>query len=109
MIGPRVAMELLTTGLPMSAQRAYEVGFVNKVVPAEHLLEEAGKLARSIADNAPLSVRAGKRMVYASASLGYHDMFEEAHRIYEPAYLSEDGLEGPRAFKEKRKPVWKGQ
>lgn len=109
MIGPRVAMELLTTGLPMTAQRAYEVGFVNKVVPAADLLDEAGKLARTIADNAPLSVRAGKRLVYASASLGYHDMFEEAHRIFEPAYLSDDGLEGPRAFKEKRKPVWKGR
>jgi enoyl-CoA hydratase/carnithine racemase len=109
MVGPRIAMELLTTGLPISAQRALEVGFVNKVVPAETLLEEAGKLARTIADNAPLSVRAGKRLVYASASLGYHDMFEEAHNIYESAYLSEDGLEGPRAFKEKRKPVWKGQ
>jgi len=109
MIGPRVAMELLTTGLPMTAQRAYEVGFINKVVPAADLLDEAGKLARTIADNAPLSVRAGKRLVYASASLGYHDMFEEAHRIFEPAYLSDDGLEGPRAFKEKRKPVWKGR
>lgn len=109
MIGPRAAMELLLTGLPMSAERALEVGFVNKVVPAADLLDEADKLARSIADNAPLSVRAGKRLVYASASLGYHDMFEEAHRIYEPAYLSDDGLEGPRAFKEKRKPVWKGR
>lgn len=109
MIGPRVAMELLTTGLPISAQRAYEIGFVNKIVPAASLLEEAGKLARIVADNAPLSVRAGKRLVYASASLGYHDMFEEGHRIYEAAYLSEDGLEGPRAFKEKRKPVWKAR
>jgi enoyl-CoA hydratase/carnithine racemase len=109
MIGPRAAMELLLTGLPMSAERAREVGFVNKVVPAANLIDEAAQLARSIADNAPLSVRAGKRLVYASASLGYHDMFEEAHRIYETAYLSDDGLEGPRAFKEKRKPVWKGR
>lgn len=109
MIGPRVAMELITTGLPMSAQRALEVGFVNKVVPPGSLLQEAEKMARAIADNAPLSVRAGKRLVYASATLGYHDMFEEGHRLYEAAYLSEDGLEGPRSFKEKRKPVWKGR
>lgn len=109
MIGPRLAMELLTTAQPLTAQRAYEIGFVNKVVPAADLMAEAEKMARAIADNAPLSVRAGKRMVYASASLSYHDMFEEAHRIFEPAYLSEDGLEGPRAFKEKRKPQWQGR
>lgn len=108
-IGPRVAMELLTTARPISAQRAYELGFVNKVVPGAQLMEETEKMARAIADNAPLSVRAGKRLVYASAMLGWHDAFEEGHRIYESAYLSEDGLEGPRAFKEKRKPVWKGR
>jgi len=109
MIGPRPAMELLTTAQPISAQRAYEIGFVNKVVPAADLMVEAEKMARAIADNAPLSVRAGKRLVYASASLGYHDTFEEGHRIFEAAYLSEDGLEGPRAFKERRKPVWRGR
>lgn len=108
-VGPRLAMELLTTGQPISAQRAYEAGFVNKVVPAADLLAQAEAMARAIADNAPLTVRAGKRLVYASASLGFHDMFEEGHRIYEAAYLSEDGLEGPRAFKERRKPVWKGR
>jgi enoyl-CoA hydratase/carnithine racemase len=108
-VGPRLAMELLTTGQPISAQRAYEAGFVNKVVAATDLLAEAEKMARAIADNAPLTVRAGKRLVYTSASLGFHDMFEEGHRIYEAAYLSDDGLEGPRAFNERRKPVWKGR
>ncbi len=109
MIGPRAAMELLMTAAPISAQRAYELGFVNRVVPATELMDAVGKMARGIADNAPLSVRAGKRLVYASATLGYHDMFEEGHRLYEAAYLSEDGLEGPRAFREKRKPVWTGR
>jgi enoyl-CoA hydratase/carnithine racemase len=108
-VGPRLAMELLTTGQPITAQRAYESGFVNKVVPYADLLAESEKMARTIADNAPLTVRAGKRLVYASATLGFHDMFEEGLRIYEPAYLSEDGLEGPRAFKERRKPVWKAR
>jgi enoyl-CoA hydratase/carnithine racemase len=105
-IGPRVAMELLTTAQPISAQRAYEVGFVNRVVPADKLLEEAENLARAIADNAPLSVRAGKNMVYQSASHGWEAGLDAADELWEHVYLSEDGQEGPRAFREKRKPVW---
>lgn len=108
-IGPRVALELLATAQPITAQRAYEIGFVNRVVPADQLLAETEKMARAIADNAPLSVRAAKELVYASASMGWHDGLDEGDRIYEKVYLSEDGQEGPRAFKEKRRPVWQGQ
>lgn len=94
----------LSTDNPIIAavnDMAYDVGFVNKFVPVSSLLEEAEKLARSTADNAQLSVRAGRRLIYASARLGYHDTFEEGRRLYEAAYLSEDGLEVPRAFKGK--------
>jgi enoyl-CoA hydratase/carnithine racemase len=108
-IGPRVALELLTTAQPITAQRAYEIGFVNRVVPGSELLAETEKMARAIADNAPLSVRAAKELVYAAASLGWHDALDEGDRIYEKVYLSEDGQEGPRAFKEKRRPVWRGR
>jgi enoyl-CoA hydratase/carnithine racemase len=108
-IGPRVALELLTTAQPITAQRAYEIGFVNRVVPGDQLLAETEKMARAIADNAPLSVRAAKELVYASASMGWHDGLDEGDRIYEKVYLSEDGQEGPRAFKEKRRPVWQGR
>jgi enoyl-CoA hydratase/carnithine racemase len=109
LIPPRIAMELLLTAEPMSAQRAYEIGFVNKVVPYAELREEALKMARAIADNAPLSVRAGKALVFASADLGWEAGLDEGDRIYETVYLSEDGQEGPRAFREKRKPEWKGR
>jgi enoyl-CoA hydratase/carnithine racemase len=108
-VGPRIALELLTTAQPISAQRAHEVGFVNRVVPYDRLLEEAEAMARSIADNAPLSVRAGKRMVYESASLGWEEGLDAADDLWEPVYLSEDGQEGPRAFREKRKPVWQAR
>jgi enoyl-CoA hydratase/carnithine racemase len=108
LIPPRVAMEMLMTAEPISAQRAYELGLVNKVVPAEDLVVEAQKLASTIVGNAPLSVRAAKAMVYASAEMGWTAALDTGDRIYEKVYLSEDGQEGPRAFKEKRKPVWQG-
>jgi enoyl-CoA hydratase/carnithine racemase len=108
-VGPRIALELLTTAEPITAERAYQVGLVNRVVPRERLLEEAERMARAIAANAPLSVRAGKHMVYASASLGWEEGLDQADDLWEHVYLSEDGQEGPRAFREKRRPVWKGR
>jgi enoyl-CoA hydratase/carnithine racemase len=87
----------------------YDLGFVNRVVPFDELLQEAEAMARAIADNAPLSVRAGKRMVYDSASLGWEEGLDHADELWEHVYLSEDGQEGPRAFAEKRRPVWQGR
>lgn len=109
LIPPRVAMELLLTGEPLDAQRAYDLGLVNRVVPAAQLREEALRMAKVIAANAPLTVRAGKALVYASAELGWSAALEEGDRLYEPVYLSEDAQEGPRAFAEKRAPRWKGR
>jgi enoyl-CoA hydratase/carnithine racemase len=87
----------------------YDLGFVNRIVPFDELLQEAEAMARSIADNAPLSVRAGKKMVYESADLTIQDGFDRADDLWEHVYLSEDGQEGPQAFREKRKPVWQGR
>jgi enoyl-CoA hydratase/carnithine racemase len=109
LIPPRVAMQMLMTAEPISAQRAYELGLVNKVVPAADLVAEAQQLAATVAANAPLSVRAAKALVYASAEMGWTAALDTGDRIYEKVYLSQDGQEGPRAFKEKRAPVWRGR
>lgn len=109
LIPPRVAMELLVTADPIDARRAYEVGLVNRVVPGPELRDVAQAMARRIAGNAPLSVRAGKALVYASAELGWAAALERGDELYEPVYLSEDGQEGPRAFREKRVPQWRGR
>ena len=109
LIPPRVAMEMLVTAEPITAQRAYEVGLVNRVVPGPELRAATEAMAATIAANAPLSVAAGKAMVYAAAELGWTAALHEADRLYEPAYLSEDAQEGPRAFREKRKPNWQGR
>lgn len=109
LIPPRVGIELLCTAEPITAQRAYELGLVNRIVPAADLRSAAAELARAIAVNAPLTVRAGKAMVWATAGLSPSEAAAVAHEIYEPVYASDDAQEGPRAFAEKRPPRWQGR
>jgi enoyl-CoA hydratase/carnithine racemase len=109
LIPPRVAMELLVTAEPITAQRAYELGLVNKVVPLAELRDAAQAMAAGIAANAPLSVRAAKSLVYLSAEHGWAAALDAADKLYEPVYVSDDAQEGPRSFGEKRKPVWTGK
>jgi enoyl-CoA hydratase/carnithine racemase len=109
LVPPRVAMEILLTGDPLSAARAREVGLVNEVVPAADLAERAQALAAQIAANAPLSVRAAKRTVYLSAEVSREEAYARAEDIWAPVYRSEDAQEGPAAFRDKRAPVWKGR
>ena len=109
LVPPRVALELLLTGDPINATRAFEVGLVNRVVPGDQLHDAVQGLAETIAANAPLSVRAAKQMVYRAAVGRSEDEFAIADAIWEPVYRSEDAQEGPRAFGERRPPQWKGR
>jgi enoyl-CoA hydratase/carnithine racemase len=110
MIPQRVALELLMTGRTITAQRAWEIGFVNSVVPQDELMPAALALAREIIDNAPLTVAAAKEMVAMQREMGRSAALRWARQMFEEkVYNSEDAIEGPRAFKEKRRPVWKGR
>lgn len=104
---PRVALQLLLTAEPIDAARAREVGLVNEVVPGAELRARAQALALTIAGNAPLTVRAAKRMVYRAFTTP--EAFAEAEATWEPVYRSEDAQEGPRAFAEGRPPRWRGR
>jgi enoyl-CoA hydratase/carnithine racemase len=109
LVGPRVALEILLTGDPLSAERAREAGLVNRVVPDDSLRAEVQALAERIAANAPLSVRAAKRTAYLTSRMGLTEAFDEAERIWAPVYRSADAQEGPAAFRDKRAPVWTGK
>lgn len=109
MLPQRILMELLMTGDALTAERLFQLGYVNRVVPLASLLDEAVALARRIADNAPLTVRASRAMVLAAAEHGVSEALEVAHGIFEPVYNSHDAQEGPRAFAEKRAPIWLGR
>ncbi|MGE0827470.1 MAG: enoyl-CoA hydratase/isomerase family protein [Candidatus Binatia bacterium] len=109
MIPQKVLLEILLTGDPITAQRAYEIGFVNHVVPQEQVMAKAMAIAETIAENAPLTVAAAKEMVYMTTDMGRLAGLEAARHLFEHVYRSEDAQEGPRAFAEKRKPNWKGR
>lgn len=108
MIPRRIAMELVLTGDPLSAARAHEIGFVNRLAEPGELVAVAQSLAEDIAANAPLSIAAGKKTAVLTAEYPLSEAFEIAETLWAPVYLSEDAQEGPRAFKEGRRPQWKG-
>jgi len=104
----KVAMGMMLTGRHITAGEAYRIGLVNEVVPAAELIATAERWAREIAECSPLAVQASKQ----AALQGLGRPLPEAMGAHYPAvqklFSSEDAIEGPRAFAEKRKPVWKG-
>ena len=102
-------LELVLTAQPVSAQRAYDMGFLNRVVPADQVMPEAMKLAEQIAENAPLAVQCIKELAYKGQNMSTEDICRMTYQAYERLLTTEDSKEGPRAFAEKRKPRWQGR
>jgi len=105
----RIAAEMLFTGKAIDAQEAYRIGLVNKVVPIEHLMTEARKLADSICKAAPLAVRATKEAMMRGLSMSLEDglKLEDEFTIY--IMSTRDFEEGITAFRDKRRPLYKGK
>jgi E-phenylitaconyl-CoA hydratase len=108
-IGRSDAMLMLLTGDRVDAQEALRTGLVSKVVPREQLLETALAIAGRIAQNAPLSVRAVKRLVRDGASLPLAQGMAMESYVFGMLRDTEDRIEGRRAFQEKRPPVYRGR
>ncbi len=109
MIPLSAVLELVFTAAPITAQRAYDIGFLNKVVPADDLMEEAMALAQQIAENAPLAVQYFKELAYRGLNMSTQDVSSLTYHMYDQLLTTEDSKEGPRAFAEKRKPNWQGR
>jgi enoyl-CoA hydratase/carnithine racemase len=104
----KIAMGVLLTGMPMSADEAHRWGLVNEVVPAEEVMPAARRWADAILECAPLSVRASKQAALGGLGLPLADAINRRFEYMLRQAASEDSREGPTAFAEKRKPVWKG-
>jgi enoyl-CoA hydratase/carnithine racemase len=110
MLPQPLLMELVLTGETVPIERLAECGFVNYLEETPHAVRSrALDLARKIVEGAPLSVKAAKASVLAAMDYGCEKGLVEADRLHIETYASLDAIEGPRAFAEKRKPVWQGK
>jgi len=107
--GKYVAMEAMLTGAAITAERAYELGLVNKVVPAEMTVEVAKRVARELAQKPPLAVRMAKEAVLKAFETPLSEGLASERKSFYFLFASEDQKEGMRAFLEKRKGVFKGR
>ncbi len=104
-----VAMELALTGDPITAERGYELGLVNRLAEPGQALDTALELAATVAANGPLALAASKRVLVESPDWPDSEFFARQGEIVGPVMGSEDAREGATAFAEKRPPVWKGR
>jgi enoyl-CoA hydratase len=103
-----LATEIVVTGEPIDAQRAYSVGLVNRLVPRERVLDEALALAERIAENSPTAVRNSLRMVREAGDLSEPDAWKRSGELALEVFSTGDAIEGATAFAEKRPPKWSG-
>lgn len=108
-ISPKIASEMVLTGNLITAQRACEIGLINYVVPAEEVMPKALELARAIAANAPISLRLSKQIMHVAQQATAEDAQRMCDVAWDYIEKTEDGVEGPLAFVEKRRPNWKGR
>ncbi len=104
-----IALEMLLTGEPIEAQRAAELGLVNRVVPEGTAVDAAVELARAVAANGPLAVAVTKQIARSARYWGWDEGWQKQNDLMGAVFVSEDAQEGARAFAEKRDPVWKGR
>jgi enoyl-CoA hydratase/carnithine racemase len=104
-----IAVEMMTSGKRLGAARAFELGLVNEVVADDQIMAAALALAERVAAAAPLAVQESLTMIRAAADHDEAVLWDMSLAASARVSASEDAKEGPRAFKEKRPPVWTGR
>lgn len=104
-----VALEMVMTGEPIPAERAHQLGLVNRLAEPGEAVGAARELAESICVNAPIAVRESRKVVVATLGVDEEAGWRLSGQAFARAMSTEDFLEGPRAFIEKRQPQWKGR
>jgi enoyl-CoA hydratase len=104
-----LAMELALTGDPIGAERAHELGIVNRVTEPGGAVDAALELAAQIARNGPLALAASKKIVASALDWDEAEAWQKQGELTGPVFASEDAREGAVAFAAKRDPVWKGK
>src|SRR4051795_11069217 len=102
-----IALELAMTGDSVDAERALQLGLVNRVVPVGRVVDEAIALAERIGENSPIAVRQSRRLVREAAELPENEGWKRTIELMMPVFESGDTIEGATAFAEKRPPVWR--
>ncbi len=108
-VGKALAMEMILTGEPISAEKALAAGLINRVVPKEVFFQEAMKLAQVVAARPAMAVRLAKEAVNKSYEMTLAEGLNFERRLFYMLFATEDQKEGMQAFLAKRKPEWKGR
>jgi 2-(1,2-epoxy-1,2-dihydrophenyl)acetyl-CoA isomerase len=109
MLGPHKAKELIFTGERISAQEALRIGLVNKVVPADQLMDTAMELANELAERPPLAIQMSKKLLHEGFRKIFDEMLQKEVQYQAKMYTTKDHMEAVMAFLQKRKPVFKGK
>lgn len=109
LVGMTKAKEMILTGEPIDAQEAYRIGLVNKVVPVESLMDEAMRMAQTLKQRPPITLRLSKMCINDGMRMDLLSALEYEQKCFTIVGLSEDAKEGMRAFAEKRKPEYTGK